>query len=43
MPSNIPPGTPASTDLSKIQYWGHLVPDGNVWRAKGKYNAMSYF
>ncbi|CAI2190994.1 5523_t:CDS:10, partial [Funneliformis geosporum] len=34
MPTNIPPGIPASTDLSKIQYWGHLVPDGDVWRAK---------
>ncbi|GES73190.1 glycoside hydrolase family 63 protein [Rhizophagus clarus] len=32
--SNVPPGTSPLTDLSKIQYWGHLVPDGDVWRAR---------
>ncbi|CAG8618250.1 10986_t:CDS:10, partial [Funneliformis caledonium] len=35
VPTNIPPGVPASTNLSKIQYWRHLVPDEDVWRAKG--------
>ncbi|RIA87932.1 Glycoside Hydrolase Family 63 protein [Glomus cerebriforme] len=50
IPSNIPPGTPASTDLSKFQYLGHLVPDGDVWRAREllqnyfirKYEKLSY-
>ncbi|CAG8620125.1 14944_t:CDS:10 [Funneliformis caledonium] len=34
VPTNIPPGVPASTNLSKIQYWGLLVPEKDVWRAK---------
>lgn len=36
MPSNAHSKAPALADLSKIQYWGHLVPDGDVWRARGK-------
>ncbi|CAG8462998.1 7789_t:CDS:10 [Acaulospora morrowiae] len=27
-------------DLKKFQYWGHLVPDGEVWRAKDYLNGM---
>lgn len=29
-------------DLRKTQYWGHLVPDGDIWRAKGVHK-IKYF
>lgn len=31
------------TDLTKIQYWGRLVPDGDVWRARGESNTERLF
>ncbi|CAG8509008.1 11650_t:CDS:10 [Diversispora eburnea] len=29
-----------TTDLTKMQYWGHLVPDGDVWRAREYFTGL---
>ncbi|CAB4480583.1 glycoside hydrolase [Rhizophagus irregularis] len=34
MPSNVHSKASELADLSKIHYWGRLVPDGDIWRAK---------
>ncbi|RHZ88789.1 hypothetical protein Glove_21g288 [Diversispora epigaea] len=29
-----------TTDLTKMQYWGNLVPDGDIWRAREYFTSL---
>ncbi|CAG8443656.1 9694_t:CDS:10 [Ambispora gerdemannii] len=40
IPSSIPPETNPFPNLHKTQYWGHLVPGDDIWRAKEYINGQ---